>query len=116
VSVWLRKGVRRNTAQFAQAPFAAFEPDLELAFFVDAVLALDALLVAVPPVTAFLALVVPRLVLGLAFFSEGVFLLAYVFLGAGSVFLAGGGLTAAFAGLAAVVGFFAVLAEGALAG
>jgi len=75
---------------------------------------LDALLAAVPPVAALLA--VPRLVLVLVFFSEDVFLPAYVFLGAVSVFFAGAGLTAGFGGLAAAAGFLFVLAEDALLG
>jgi len=53
-------------------------------------------------------------VLGLVFFSEDVFLPAYVFLGAVSVFFAGAGLTAGFGGLAEAAGFLFVLAEGAL--
>jgi len=85
---------------------------LELPFLV-AVLALGALLVAAPPVTAFLAL--PRLVLDLTFFSGATFLPAYVFFGAGSVFFAVDGLTAGFAGLEVAVGFFTVLAGDALA-
>jgi len=86
---------------------------LVFAFFVDAVLALAALLVAVPPVLAFLA--VPRPV-DLVFFSEGVFLPAYVFLGAFSVFFVAGGLAAGFGGLAGAVDFLTALAEDALAG
>ena len=54
--------------------------------------------------------------LGLVFFSEDVFLPAYVFLGAVSVFFAGAGLTAGFGGLAEAAGFLFVLAEGALLG
>ena len=49
----------------------------------------------------------------LVFFSDD-FLPAYVFLGAVSVFFAGGGLAAGFGGLAEATGFLFVLAEGAL--
>jgi hypothetical protein len=49
----------------------------------------------------------------LAFLSVEDFLPAYVFLGAASVFLAGGGLAAGFGGLVAAAGFFNGL-EGAL--
>jgi len=90
----------------------AAEDDFELAFLVDAVLALDALLAVVLPVVAFLE--VPRLVLDLTFFSEDDFLPAYVFLGAVSVFFAVGGFTAGFGGLAEAAGFLFVLAEDAL--
>jgi len=112
-----RAGSHASQGPITHAPFAAFverdvDPDLELPFLVDAVLALDVLLVAVP-VTAFLAL--PRLVLDLAFFSGATFLPAYVFFGAAaSVFFAVDGLTADFAGLEVAVGFLTVLAEGAL--
>jgi hypothetical protein len=109
----------------------AAEDDFELAFFVDDVLALDPLLTAVPPVAACIhngftpqqtsqsqltLLAVPRLVLDLVFFSEDVFLPAYVFLGAVSVFFPGGGLTAGFGGLAEAAGFLFALAEDALLG
>jgi len=93
--------------------FEAFAEDFELPFLVD--LALDALLAAVAPVAAFLA--VPLLELDLVFFSDEDFLPAYVFLGAVSVFFAGVGLAAGFAGLAAgAAGFFIVLVEDALVG
>jgi len=97
--------------RFVYAAFAV-PFDFELAFLVDAALALDALLAAAPPVAAFLA--VPRLVLdlALAFFSED-FLPAYVFLGA-SVFFAAGGLATGFGGLAEATGFLFVLVEDAL--
>jgi len=81
--------------------------------FLFAALVLAALLAAVPPVVAFLAVALP---VDLVFFSEGVFLPAYVFLGATSVFFAAGGLAAGFGGFAGPVGFLAVLAEDALAG
>jgi len=90
----------------------AAEDDFELAFLVDAALALDALLAVVLPVVAFLE--APRLVLDLTFFSEDDFLPAYVFLGAVSVFFDVGGFTAGFGGLAEAAGFLFVLAEDAL--
>jgi len=104
------------TTRFAYlAAFAVreVEVDFELAFLVDAVLALDALLPAVAPVAAFLA--VPRLALDLAFFSVD-FLPAYVFLGAASAFFAAAGLAAGFGGLAEAAAFLGALAEDALVG
>jgi hypothetical protein len=98
------------TTRSGYARFAAFA--LELPFLVGAVLALDVLLVAVPPVTAFLA--PPRLVLDLAFFSGATFLPAYVFFGAASVLFNVDGLTVDFAGLAVAVGFLITLAEDGL--
>jgi len=94
--------------------FARFaEDDFELAFLVDAVLALDALLAAVAPVAALLA--GPLLELDLVFFSDADFLPAYV-LGAVSAFFAGVGLAAGFGGLAAEAAGFLVVLVGALAG
>jgi len=87
---------------------------LEPPFLVDAVLALDALLVAVPPVTPFLAL--PRPVLDLTFFSGATFLPAYVFFEAASVFFVADGLTAGLAGFEVVVGLLTVLVDGLVAG
>jgi len=73
---------RQVQVRFEDFEVRDVEAALELAFFVDAALDFDALLVEPTPVAAFLA--VPLLVLDLTFFSAGSFLPAYVFLRAES--------------------------------
>jgi len=85
---------------------------LELAFLVDAALDLDALLVELAPVAAFLA--VPLLVLDLTFFSEGSFLPAYVFLTVSALVVED--FPTVFVDLAAGAGFFTGLPDDAALG